>query len=374
MGALPRPSPSSSDAAAAPKPPGLPSQRAALIVLGGALLLAFALLILRAPQALPHAPGLKAVVFAPAEAALPSSLSAAPAAAPPPARRSPLAAGLPAYPRRTGKEHAVNASRLPSRGQGRGFLPGRHVPGDLDLQVLFLSRPTPTGAQRRAVVRSTFALLDAATFTVAYYWALTPPADAGALAEVLAENATHGDIAWSNPALHDEELTNKIHDEMRVGAARGAAAGGAPFWVKLDDDVLVLWERFLPTLYAEMPREGLVWCGQGTGHPGIYCNGPYLYSMDVVARLAADQGACCGGGRIDDWWFPNIGWNSRAIWNFGADLRWHNECVAGGPLESPRRAPRVWPLTSLPRPPPPHPLLPAATRATPPSACASASR
>jgi hypothetical protein len=83
----------------------------------------------------------------------------------------------------------------------------------------------------------------------------------------------------------------------------------------------------LPTLYAEMPREGLVWCGQGTGHAGIYCNGPYLYSMDVVARLAADQGACCGGGRIDDWWFPNIGWNSRAIWNFGADLRWHNECV-----------------------------------------------
>jgi hypothetical protein len=201
------------------------------------------------------------------------------------------------------------------------------VPGALDLQVLFLSRPTPTGAQRRAVVRSTFALLDAATYTVAYYWALTPPTDAATLAVVLAENATHGDIAWCNAALHDEELTNKIHDEMKAGAARGAEPGGAPFWVKLDDDVLVLWERFLPTLYAEMPREGLVWCGQGTGHAGIYCNGPYLYSMDVVARLAADQGACCGGGRIDDWWFPNIGWNSRAIWNFGADLRWHNECV-----------------------------------------------
>ena len=333
MGALPQPP---RDAATSPKP-APPSPRVSLIALGLALLLAFALLCLRAPQALPPSPGLKAVVFAPAETLL-ASLSAAQAAIPgmpptTPAAGSATAAaaaprrGLPLYPRRAGKEHAANTSRLPSRGQGRGFLPGRHVPGALDLQVLFLSRPTPTGAQRRAVVRSTFALLDAATYTVAYYWALTPPTDAATLAAILAENATHGDIAWCNAALHDEELTNKIHDEMKAGAARGAEAGGAPFWVKLDDDVLVLWERFLPTLYAEMPREGLVWCGQGTGHAGIYCNGPYLYSMDVVARLAADQGACCGGGRIDDWWFPNIGWNSRAIWNFGADLRWHNECV-----------------------------------------------
>jgi hypothetical protein len=27
----------------------------------------------------------------------------------------------------------------------------------------------------------------------------------------------------------------------------------------------------------------------------------------------------------DDWWFPNIVWNNRAMWNFGADTRWHND-------------------------------------------------
>jgi hypothetical protein len=160
-----------------------------------------------------------------------------------------------------------------------------------------------------------------ATFRVSYYWLLTPPSDAAALAAVLAENATHGDLAFASPAIEDGELTNKVWEEMVLAAALKQA----PFWAKMDDDAVILWDRFLPTLYKEMPREGLVWCSQGSGHGGLYCTGPYLFSLDVVRRFAGDAGACCGGGNMDDWWFPNIGWNNRAIWNFGADRRWHND-------------------------------------------------
>ena len=215
----------------------------------------------------------------------------------------------------------TNLSALPSFGLGGGLFPGRFVPGPLDLVVCYLSRAQPKNAARRAMLRRSMALLDTATYRVAYYWVLTPPTDAAALALVLAENATHGDIAFAAPQIPDGELTNKVWLEMR----HATALKQAPFWAKMDDDAVILWDRFLPTLYKEMPREGLVWCSQGSGHGGLYCTGPYLFSLDVVGRFADDQGACCGGGNIDDWWFPNIGWNNRAIWNFGADRRWHND-------------------------------------------------
>lgn len=54
--------------------------------------------------------------------------------------------------------------------------------------------------------------------------------------------------------------------------------------------------------------------------------------MDVVRRLAYDAAACCGGGMVDDLWFPSIVWNNRAMWNFGADTRWHNDDM-GDPAE-----------------------------------------
>jgi len=166
-------------------------------------------------------------------------------------------------------------------------------------------------------------LLDTTIFRVGYYWLMTPPTDPALLAEVMEENATFGDIAFAVPetVLPDGELTNKVWNEMRVGWSQKQA----PFWAKMDDDAVILWDRFLPTLYKEMPREGLCWCSQGSGQGGIYCTGPYLFSMDVVGRLAEDVGACCGGGNIDDWWFPTRVWNNRAMWNWGSDRRWHND-------------------------------------------------
>jgi hypothetical protein len=215
----------------------------------------------------------------------------------------------------------TNLSALPSYGLGGGLFPGRFVPGPLDLVVCYLSRAREKNAARRAMLRQSLALLDTATYRVAYYWLLTPPTDAAVLAALLAENATHGDLAFASATIEDGELTGKVWAEMR----HAAALKQAPFWAKMDDDAAILWDRFLPTLYKEMPRQGLVWCSQGSGQGGLYCTGPYLFSMDVVQRFASDEGACCGGGSIDDWWFPNRGWNNRAIWNFGADRRWHND-------------------------------------------------
>lgn len=215
----------------------------------------------------------------------------------------------------------TNFSALPSYKAGGGMFAGRFVAGPLDLVACYLSRAQPKNKRRREMLRRSFSLLDTAHFRVAYYWLLTPPTDPAALAEVLEENATHGDIAWASPSVPDGELTNKVWQEMGVAFSLKQS----PFWVKMDDDAVILWDRFLPVLYKEMPREGLVWCSQGSGQGGLYCTGPYLFSMDVVGRFANDPGACCGGGNLDDWWFPNIGWNNRAIWNFGADRRWHND-------------------------------------------------
>jgi len=215
----------------------------------------------------------------------------------------------------------TNFSSLPSYKVGGGLFPGRYVAGPLDLVACYLSRAQPKNKQRRDMLRRSFSLLDTAHFRVAYYWLLTPPTDTAALAEVLEENATFGDIVWASTSIPDGELTNKVWMEMNVAFSLKQA----PFWVKMDDDGVILWDRFMPVLYKEMPREGLVWCSQGSGQGGLYCTGPYLFSMDVVGRFAEDRGACCGGGNIDDWWFPNIGWNNRAIWNFGADRRWHND-------------------------------------------------
>ena len=92
--------------------------------------------------------------------------------------------------------------------------------------------------------------------------------------------------------IADSDMVKKVWHEMAFAAAAGEAQGWQPqFWAKFDDDVTVLWDRFLPVLKNEMPSKGLVWCNQGTGdgvqkggYDGMYCNGPYLLSIDVVAK------------------------------------------------------------------------------------------
>lgn len=226
----------------------------------------------------------------------------------------------------------VDPSLLPSRGRG-GLLPGRPslaaagaAAPALDLLVVSLTRPLLRNAARRVGVREALAaLLDATTYRVAFYWLMTEPTDTRVLVEVLAENATHGDIVFAPQSTADADLSRKVWDEMRHAARCGF--GGSPFFLKLDDDAAVLWDRFLPTLYAEMPRSGLVWCSQGSA-AGVYCVGPYLMSADVVKALAAEENRelmeVLGDPTMEDKAITGWAWNKGYITAFGSDRRWHN--------------------------------------------------
>lgn len=189
-----------------------------------------------------------------------------------------------------------------------GVYKGRHPPCPVQLHVLTPSRAQPNNAERRSTIRYNLArTFDAARYSLAYYFLVTFNGDPGAWEAILAENATHGDIflapfdrtqpPGSPPQLiEDRDMVKKVWHEMAFAAEAGAARGWQPrFWAKLDDDVTVLWDRFMPALEREMPDRGLVWCSQGSGawaerggYKGLYCNGPYLLSIDVVNKIASD--------------------------------------------------------------------------------------
>ena len=182
---------------------------------------------------------------------------------------------------------------------------GRFPPCPSLLQVLIPSRAQPSNIPRREIIRYNLQRsFDASRFSLAYYFLVSFNGDPGAWEGLLAENATHGDIflapldrTKATPELiSDRDMVKKVWHEMADATAAGAARGWQPrFWAKFDDDVTVLWDRFLPVLEKDMPREGLLWCAQGTGayagnggYSGLYCNGPYLLSIDVVNKIASD--------------------------------------------------------------------------------------
>ena len=189
-----------------------------------------------------------------------------------------------------------------------GVYKGRHPPCPVQLHVLTPSRAQSNNAERRSTIRYNLQRsFDATRYSLAYYFLVTFNGAPGAWEAILAENATHGDIflapfdrtqpSGSPPQLiEDKDMVKKVWHEMAFAAEAGAARGWQPrFWAKLDDDVTVLWDRFMPALENEMPDRELVWCSQGTGawaerggYKGLYCNGPYLLSIDVVNKIAGD--------------------------------------------------------------------------------------
>jgi hypothetical protein len=186
-----------------------------------------------------------------------------------------------------------------------GLYKGRFPPCPALLQVLIPSRAQPNNIPRREIIRYNLQRsFDASRFSLAYYFLVSFNGDPGAWEGLLAENATHGDIflapldrTKATPELiSDSDMVKKVWHEMADATAVGAARGWQPrYWAKFDDDVTVLWDRFLPVLDKDMPREGLLWCAQGTGayagkggYSGLYCNGPYLLSIGVVNKIASD--------------------------------------------------------------------------------------
>ena len=105
---------------------------------------------------------------------------------------------------------------------------------------------------------------------------------------------------YSEPIRERDMLRKVWHEMVRLGEEVNAGGPLPSFWAKFDDDAIVLWDKFFPILSRDMPTKELVWCAQGTGafaadggYSGMYCNGPYLLSTDVVLKIAADEKQCC---------------------------------------------------------------------------------
>jgi hypothetical protein len=263
--------------------------------------------------------------------AAPGAASAASAAAvllpPPPPPQLPAATASGLGP--AAVPAAVPAAPAPSGAAAApcapGVYPGRLPQCASQLHAVIPSRATHNNAIRRATIRYNMAKsLDASRYSLSYYFLLSrvplppaPPADApreaheaaafaaAMTAAVEAENATHHDMFYvpldrtkAYPeTIYERDMVKKVWHEM-VGlleAVNASAAQASTWWAKFDDDAIVLWDRFFPALAGAMPSKELVWCAQGSGefaqaggYSGMYCNGPYLLSTDVVLKIAAD--------------------------------------------------------------------------------------
>lgn len=313
-----------------------------------------------------------------------SLLHSAPAAPPPPSARIDVgdyrtSAG--SIPPLAAPAAAALAPLLPADPSGPASAPrcrpgvykGRHPPCPVQLHVLTPSCAQSNNAERRRTIRYNLQRsFDAARYSLAYYFLVTFSGDPGAWEAILAENATHGDIfvapfdrtqpPGSPPQLiREKDMVKKVWHEMAFAAEAGAARGWQPrFWAKLDDDVTVLWDRFMPALEKEMPDRGLVWCSQGTGawaerggYKGLYCNGPYLLSIDVVNKVASDVGQASVAGLYaedaskvweynDDYVIIRRNYDNGNIQVPGFDQRWHGDDVGSFEL----CACKPWTLTS----------------------------
>ena len=205
----------------------------------------------------------------------------------------------------------------------------------LDLEVFYLTMDTDMGFTRRESLRvSSLPLIDHAAFRVRHKFVFSGSQSSPPSAQLLAENATHGDLFLAPSWVEQRDLSSKVWLEMRDVAQRNATKA----WFKVDDDVFIRFDLLLPEL-ALLPETGLLWCRRGHGmfHTnGIkspYCNGCYVMSMDVVAKVAnASVAAICGYN--EDVCISGMATQLRAAPNFRDDLAWHaddegeeNECL-----------------------------------------------
>ena len=207
---------------------------------------------------------------------------------------------------------------------------------NVDLQVMLLSR-YGTHRKRAAVRRVSLALvtqqraafdeLDDANLTsralrVAYYFAITQPDDVAEVAELLLENATHGDIYFTATGVDNIDLSRKVWEELRIAAHHGAAR----WFLKADDDHMIFYDLMLREL-AGSPSAGLFWGRRGTGHSGTYTNSAYLMSFDVLEAVSSDvRASTCGNDPGEDYCIGTAAIDrSGLVRLFRDDIRWYND-------------------------------------------------
>ena len=125
------------------------------------------------------------------------------------------------------------------RGGGGGGRSGGTEGGfPLDLRVMILSMAS--SARKRAAVRlASLPTVDASAFRVGYLFLLTQPPGEEAQRALSEENATFGDLHFADDAVLDADLAMKVWRALGEAAARA----DAPFFLKLDDDHMVFYDR-----------------------------------------------------------------------------------------------------------------------------------
>lgn len=153
---------------------------------------------------------------------------------------------------------------------------------ELDLYSLYLTQSHERAKRQRAAVRrASLSLVNTSKYNLGYYFFMTPPTDPEVLEAVLAENATHGDLAFST-RLNDLDTSHKLYDEMRhVSLMKGAPR--AKYVGKFDDDSMVRYDRLLPILDT-VPRTGIMWARRGGW--GFFPWWNFIVSSDVSAVIS----------------------------------------------------------------------------------------
>ena len=236
------------------------------------------------------------------------------------------------YPETSRAETFVSPPRSDGtrhRGYGR-LLKGRHAEMPVDVHIMMFSVCSPLGAIKRLAIRHAMALIDVETYRVAYYWIMNDECvnsyedwtfNQTVKDLFYAENRTYGDMHAVPRHFRNPDLLGKIQHEWKYHAA----AKQATHLFKLDDDIIVIWDVLLRELVYEKPPQGVAWFREGTGRQGIYANGPYLVSLDVATKVAANTFVNVANAYDDDWAIGTFVTGSGCAYNLVLDKRWHND-------------------------------------------------
>jgi len=206
----------------------------------------------------------------------------------------------------------------------RKLYKGRDAPDvedQLDLLIIIISTPK-NFLKRKAVRRTTISRIPFLEYSVLYYFLITKPESQTSQNTLIEENSTFGDISLAHEGIDDFDTSRKVWMELRLASAR--SFGRPKFILKCDDDHFIFYEKMFEKLKT-LPRTNLLWGRQGSGYGprgSIYTNNAIFLSMDIVDRVALDEGASTCG-KEDDFCIGNSATRHGAV--IIDDHQWIND-------------------------------------------------
>jgi len=206
----------------------------------------------------------------------------------------------------------------------RKLYKGRDAPDvedQLDLLIIIISTPK-NFLKRKAVRRTTISRIPFLEYSVLYYFLITKPESQTSQNTLIEENSTFGDISLAHEGIDDFDTSRKVWMELRLASAR--SFGRPKFILKCDDDHFIFYEKMFEKLKTLL-RTNLLWGRQGSGYGprgSIYTNNAIFLSMDIVDRVALDEGASTCG-KEDDFCIGNSATRHGAV--IIDDHQWIND-------------------------------------------------